>query len=248
MDDFRGIIPIVRKFLEPNYLLALQFREGFVFGRVIARRICQYKPWSLIDSAGATVDIAASSFQAELRFRDPRNAQNDILYLDSSVNGGFPWFFHGAIGIKPQYIYMYPRFPETKEIPGKFPTCDPIQPNAGNLLGYMNSIKSPYEEPTDYVEWVIPPHIHVGAEYYNVDPNRNHNAVMNILFALYWFQPLSQTHFSNLIRRIAAREVPAAFLKVGFGDFPHDLGTTLKADWKVAPLTLDEAVSLGGRL
>lgn len=246
MDDLRGIVPIVKKFLEPNYLFALQFREGFVFGRVIARRICQYKPWQLIDSDGDVVDISASSAQAELRFRDPRNAANDILYLDTSTNAGFPWFFHGAIGIKPQYVYMYPRFPETKEIPGKFPNVDPIRPATGDLLGYVNQLKSPFQDPTDYVEWVIPPKIHVAAEYYNHDPSRVHNPAMNLLFALYWFQAFSRVMYPNLIRRIAAREVPAAFLKVGFGDLPHDLGSRLKTDWATEPLTLDQALTLGG--
>lgn len=246
MEDLRGIVPIVKKFLEPNYFLALQFREGFVFGRVVARRICQYKPWALIDSDGTVVDIAASTAQAELRFRDPRNAANDILYLDSSTNAGFPWVYHGAIGIKPQYVYMYPRYPEGKEIPGKFPEVDPIRPSSGDLLGYVNGLKSPYQDPTDYVEWVIPPHIHVAAEYYNHDPSRAHNPALNILFALYWFQTFSKARLPNLIRRIASREVPAAFLKVGFGDFPHDLGSALAKDWKVEPLTLSDAVAIGG--
>lgn len=245
--SLRGILPIVQKFLEPNYLMALQFREGFVFGRVVARRICQYKPWELIDSNGDGVDIAVSSAQAELRFRDPRNSANDILYLDSSVNAGFPWFYHGAIGIKPQYVYMYPRFPETKEIPGKFPEVDPIRPGTGDLLGYINEMTSPYEDPTDYVEWVIPPHVHVAAEYYNHDSDRAHRPVCNLLFALYWFQSFGIDKFSWLIKKIATREVPAAFLKVGFGDFPQDLGSSLTRDWNVKPLDLDEAIEIGGR-
>jgi hypothetical protein len=224
----------------------LGIREGFVFGRVIARRICQYKPWPAIESDGTKIDIPDNSAQTEIRFRDPRNTQNDILYLDSSVNAGFPWIFHGAIGIKPQYIYMYPRFPETKEIPGKFPEVDPIRPATGDMLGYINSLTSPYENPTDYIEWVIPPHTHVAAEFYNQDQQRHHQPVLNLLFALYWFQPFNATRLPNLIRRIASREVPAAFLKVGFGDFPHELGSAIQRDWDAEPLTLDEAVSLGG--
>ena len=248
MDQIRGIIPIQRKFLDANYLLALQFREGFVFGRIIGRRICQYKPYSVIDSDGDEVDITAVTAQAELRFRDPRNTQNDILYLNSSTGAGFPWFFHGAIGIKPQYVYMYPRFPEAKEIPGKFPEVDPIRPSSNDLLGYVNDINSPYQDPTDYVEWVIPPFLHVGAEYYNVDPDRNHNPVLNILFALYWFQAFNKTVCPHLIPKIANREVPAAFLRVGFGDQPHDLGNTLIDDWKVNPLTLEQASTIAPNL
>jgi len=245
LTDLTGVIPIEKKFLQPNYLFAMQFREGWIFGRVIRRRICQYKPYSLIDSAGNTVDIAADSAQAELRFRDPRNTDVDILYLDTSTNAGWPWFLHGGIGIKPQQIYMYPRFPEGKDIPGKFPNIDPIKPSAGDLVGYVNSLKSPYEEPTDFFEYVIPPKLHIGAEYYNKDDALAHNPVMNLLFCVYWFEALTKTKHPALIRAIAARTTPAAFFTVGFGDLPQELGNALREDWKVEPMRLSEALTLG---
>lgn len=244
MDDSLGVVPIEKKFLQPNYLFAMQFREGFTFGRVIRRRICQYKPYSLIDETGATVNIAPNSAQAELRFRDPRNKDVDILYLDTSTNSGWPWLLHGGIGIMPQYIYMYPRFPEGKEILGKFPNVDPIKPSAGDLLGYVNSLKSPYEEPTDAVEYVIPPKLHIGAEYFNKDTRRAHNPVMNLLFSVYWFQTFTRAQHPHLIAAIAKRMVPAAFLTVGFGDLPQELGSDLAEDWKVEPMSLDEAAVL----
>lgn len=247
MTNLKGIVPIVEKFLQPNYLFAMEFREGFVFGRVVRRRICQYKPYALIDSTGAVVNIAADSAQAELRFRDPRNPDVDILYLDVTTNSGYPWILHGSIGIMPQYIYMYPRFPEGKDIPGKFPNVDPIRPSAGDLLGYVNSLKSPYEEPTDYIEYVIPPKLHISAEYYNKDAARAHQPVLNLLFALYWFQALTEKKNARLISQIAARSVPAAFLTVGFGDFPQELGDTLKKEWAVEPMSLEEALAPGGR-
>jgi len=238
-----GVKPIREKILEKNYLFALDFREGFVFGRTVRRRICQYKPYRLINSAGNDVDISATSHQAELRFNDPRNPKNDILYLDPSTNSGYPWFFHGAIGIKPQFVNMYLRFPEGKDIPGKFPKVDPIKPGSGDDLGYVNSLNSPYEEPTDWVEIVIPPGQHLGAEYYDKD-NRNHQPVMNLLFALYWVQIYTKEKNPAQIRRIANREVPAAFLTVGFGDVPLELGDTLKKDWRVEPMSLEEAGAL----
>jgi hypothetical protein len=241
--DMLGIKPIREKFLEPNYLFAVEWREGFIFGRVVRRRICQFKPYAVVKSDGSNVIINAGAHQDELRFRDARNPKNEILYLSTSTNSGYPWFFHGAIGIKPQYVYMYPRFPEGKEIPGKFPNVDPIRPSEGDVLGYLNSLNSPYEEPTDYVEWVIPPGLSVGAEYYNYD-TKAHQPVLNLLFALYWVQLFTKEKQASLIRRIAAREVPASFLTVGFGDIPQELGDTLKKEWKVEPMTLDQA--LGG--
>jgi hypothetical protein len=245
MVEEKGIVPIVQKFLQPNYLFALEFKKGFVFGRVVRRRICQYKPYSVIDSNGATVNISANSHQAELRFRDPRNTENDILYLDSATSrDGYPWFMHGSFGIKPQQIYMYLRIPETKEIPGKFPNVDPIKPTSGDSLGYINSLNSPYEEPTDYMEVIIPPKIHISAEYYNKDPALAYNPVLNILFCVYWFQTLNRAKHASLIRAIALRTVPAAFLTVGVGDEPMELGSDLKEDWKAEIYSLDEASEL----
>ena len=242
----KGIVPIVEKLLQPNYLFALEFSEGFVFGRVVRRRICQWKPYQVINSAGTVVSISASSHQSELRFRDPRNTANEILYLDTTTNSGYAWIFHGSFGIKPDYVRMYLRFPSGETIPGRFPNVDPIRPSSGDDFGYIDSRKSPYEQPTDYVEIVIPPLTSIGAEYYNNDPDKAHTPVLNILFALYWFQPLTKQKHAPLIGKIARREVPSAFLTVGFGDTPIELGDRLKKDWGVEPLSLDEASQLGG--
>jgi len=242
-----GIRPIWEKILQNNYLFALEFSEGFVFGRVIRRRPCIYKPWALIDSDGTAITISASSHQSELRFRDPRNTEDDILYLGTSTNSGYAWILHGSIGIKPEQILMYPRFPETTDIPGKFPSIDPIRPDQGDKTGYVNSLYSPYETPTDFVEYVIPPLQHLGAEYYNTDPNLNLRPVMHLLFAVYWFQILKPSTHRSLIGKIATREVPAAFLTVGWGKKPVEMGGILKDDWKVEPISLEEAATLGGR-
>lgn len=239
-----GVKPIIEKFLLPNYLCALEFKEGWVFARVVRRRICQYKPWPLIDSAGNAVDIAASSHQSELRFRDPRNPSNDILYLDTTTNSGYPWIMHGSFGIAPKYVYMYVRFPEGGDIPGKFPNIDPIKPASGDNVGYINGEVSPYEQPTDFVEIVIPPTKRVAAEYYNKDGERSHRPVLNILFAVYWLQILDPDVHGELIRKIAARQVPAAFLTVGFGDTPVEIGGTIQSDWRAKPLSLDEALEV----
>jgi len=239
-----GIRPIQEKFLQNNYLMAIEFLEGFVFGRVIRRRICQYKPLALVDTTGAVVNINPKTHQPELRFLDPRNPAVDVLFLDRATIAGYAIIYHGAIGIMPQYIYMYPRFPEGKEIPGKFPIIDPIRPVEGDFIGYINSLKSPYEEPTDFVEWVIPPYIHVGAEYYNWDEQRAHQPVLNLLFALYFFEVLRPPKHAKLISQIARRAIPAAFLTVGWGDKPEPIGDMLMKEWKVTPLSIDEAIEL----
>jgi len=245
--DNVGIKPITEKFLQNNYLFALEFREGFVFGRVIRRRICHYKPYPLIDTDGTAVDISPGGHQAELSLVDPRNTSKEILYLDTTTKAGFAWIMHGSIGIKPQYIYMYPRFPSGQDIPGKFPYLDAIHPSDGDNLGYVSGLESPYEQPTDFVEYIIPPLEKIGFEFYNKDPNWSHQPVLNILFAIYFFQVLRPERHAKLISDIATRRVPAAFFTVGFGDQPIELGDRLATDWNIMPMRLDEAAELGER-
>jgi len=144
---------------------------------------------------------------------------------------------------------MYPRFPEGKEIPGKFPEIDPISPSAGDKTGYVSALESPYDEPTDWIEYIIVPLQHLGAEYYNFDPDRAHQPVLNLLFEVIWFQVFKPDlervgPFNDLIRGIALRKVPATFLRAGYGDMPLDLGATLRKDWKAVPISLDEAIRL----
>jgi len=245
----KGIIPIEKKFMQNNNLFALEYREGYVFGRTMRRRILQYKPWPLLEDDGITaIDIAASTHEPEVRFRDrPRGSENDILYLSSTTKAGLPWFLHGAFGLKPQYMNMYLRFPEGDVIPGKFPNIGPIRPTAGDDISPLNGLVSPYEQPTDYHEGVIPPLEHIAAEYYNKDPDRSHNPVVNILFCLYWAQIFRPDTHPSMISNVAARRYPATFLTVGFGDHPHPMGEQMKDDWAIDPMTLDEAISLGGK-
>jgi hypothetical protein len=245
--------------MERNDLFALSFREGFIFGRVINRRICQWKPYPLISSSGADVDLGMHAHQTELRFRDPRNPANSILYLDASTSVGWAWFFHGAIGIQPQYIQAYLRYPEGDVIPGKFPNIDPTRPAAGDMISPLNGLNSPYEQPTNYAEIVIQPKIELGCEYYNHDSHRNHQPVLNILFSLYWVQLFTRNTHPHLISDIAMKRYAgekATFLTCGFGEHPHDLGPELMKDWglidkagnSIGCLSLDEAASLGGAL
>ena len=134
-------------------------------------------------------------------------------------------------------------------IPGKFPNIDPIRPALGDNITPLNGLNSPYEQPTDYIEIIIQPGIEIGCEYYNIDEERNHQPVLNLLFALYWVQFFQRNTHPTQIADIALRRyegAKATFLTVGFGDHPHDIGDDLKKSWKVTPLSLDEAATLGG--
>ena len=245
MSSEAGLRPIVEHFLHKNFLMAIEFQQGFVFGRVIRRRLCHWKPYYLISSTGTPVSIGPQTNQTELWFRDPRNPANDIPYLGSTTDVGYPWILHGSFGITPQYINAYPRFPSGKDVSGKFPNVDPTRPALGDDTGFINELNSPYLEPSDWIELVIPPIQHLGCEFYNKDLTRTFQPKLNLQFAVYWFQALTPPVYSNLIRSIAMRQVPAAFLTVGFADTPLDFGSTLQNDWQVTPMSLDDAINLG---
>lgn len=243
----RGLVPIRETFLKQNFRFALEFREGFVFGRVIKRRVMQYRPYSVIDSNGDTIDISAnSSYNSQIKLRDPRNTSNELLYLQETTGGGFPWFMHGAFGVWPPQVRMYPRFPEGDgEVSGRFPGVDPIRPQQGNDLGYIDYRNSPYEVPTDHIPVVLPPQEILGAEFYNLDDDKTHNPVLNVLFALYFCQIFKPRKHADIISDIANGYKGANFLCVGYGDHSENMTDTLIKDWGIEPMPLDEASELG---
>jgi len=256
MQQVLGVRPIQDCFLRKNYVFAMEWQQGFLFGRVVRRRICQWKPWPVIDTDGTAIDIASNAAQGSLRFNDPRNVRNDLLYLSSTVSGGWPWFYHGSFGIKPGAVNMYLQFPETVTIDGKFPNIDPLNPATGPDAGFINSLNSPYECPTDFREFVIPPRLRIGAQYFNKEGSvtgetrRSHQPVVNILFCLYHFQVLKPPVHSDLIRSIATRRQEAGWFTVGQGaELPLEMGSDLIEDWLGKQpellMTLDEASELG---
>jgi len=245
--EVAGIRPIKECFLRPNYLGALEFSEGWIFFRVLRRTFCQYKPYPVIDENGNTIDIPPLSYETEHEFRDPRSISANIIYLESNLSPeGYPWFYHGAIGIKPNYINMYFRVPKGASVSGQFLNLSPVRPRAGDNFAYLCSENSPYEEPTDYEELVITPRVTIGAEYYNKDDKRSHQPTLNLDFCLYRIQILDKEKYGKIISDIAARRVPVAFLTAGSSraGSPLAMGELMRRDWKVEPMSLDEALEL----
>jgi len=237
--------PIKHKFLRPNYYFGLMFNEGWVFGRVINRRFCRYKPYKLINEAGTAQSIATGTAQSELLLKDPRNTDNDLLYLgDYKSDDGFPWFYHVGIGIKPSGVRCWMRYPETTEVPGKFPQLDPIKPDSNENLGYFTMDDSPFEEPTEFTEFVLMPKTRVGFQYYN-NESYTVRPVLNIEVMLYKVEILNRTTHANIISQIASGTRPAALFRIGYGNKPIGMEQAFKNDWKAELLTLSEAQQLG---
>lgn len=240
-------IPIEEKFLQTNYYFGLEFSDGWMFGRVITRDFCRYKPYKLINAAGTATAIATLTHQSELLLKDPRNTDNDLLYMSSYTSpDGHPWFYHFAIGIKPVGIRAWVRYPETTDIPGKFPELDPISPSNDENLGYFTWDDSPYEEPTEFTEMVLMPKTRIGIEYYNTTAETQ-RPVLNIETMVYKFQVLDKINHPNIIAQIANGQRPAALFRVGYGVKPAAMEQGLMSAWRVELMSLDQAMALGGK-
>lgn len=248
--------PITEKFLERNHLFALAFREGWIFGRVLLAEKKYFWPYPMINSAGTAQDISGPAALTELRIYDPRNRDTRLLYLDDKTTpdtkavagpgfkGGLPTVLHGAIGVKPAFMRMYIRYPWGKMHFGEFEGLNPISgPASTDTLGFVNGELSPFDEPTDWLELWIPPKMDIGVEFYNPDV-KDHQPSLSFWFNQYHFQPLSvnDPNHRRIIRLIATRQIPAAFGQCGpsRGLKTYDYAS----EWKVQPISLDEAVGV----
>jgi len=199
----------------------------------------------MYDEDGSVIDLAASTHQATLRIVDPRSYQKDLLYLNKTTGGqGFPWFFHGAIGIWPPQIYLYPKFPEQGDYFGKFPETTLIRPSQGDRLGYLGHRQSPKDEPTDFLEIVIPPLYHFGVELYNHDTDKAHQPVLGLDFKLYFCQLFKPEKHGDIIADMANDRKKCRFLNVGFGEISFNWDKQYGEDWGIDPIPLEEAMDL----
>ena len=242
--EFLGVQPIQNKFLQGNYLAALEFASGFVFIRALSRQIIHFKPYNVVDTNGDAVFVAPQTTSGDINLRDPNALQDSLLFIPTN----YPYqLLHVGIGIKPVQIKAYVRYPDASTVTGQWPNLNPINPQKGFDYGYFSSIESPYETPTDFTEMVIPENTQIGLEFFNSEPTggNSYQPTLNILAANYEIQVLSpvQEPDKSLIYKIAARTVPAAYMVVGA--FQDPLQFVFDKDWGVSPITIQQALALG---
>jgi hypothetical protein len=262
MYDKNGIVPIEQKFLQPNYLFALRLQEGFLFGRVIDRSVLQYKPYDqlgLITPGSSTMTFPTALFPAGTNAISPDNSSktdvllasnlspsdlHDVLYLPSEETS----LLHGAIGVYPNWVRVYPRYPQNENYMGKWSSLNPPQPQNLDPFAYFDGTQSPYESPTDFRELVIPPKLHLSFVFASPGDYPPTIPRLNLLFAYYncqFFNPNGRAYERKLISGIASRSIPADYLTMGAAERPLSYGKVMPV-YKVNPIDLETAASLGG--
>lgn len=233
--------PIKDVFLRPNNLLALEFREGWIFTRVVDFYQFQYRPFSGIGT------ISSDSYTNESRLNHTSgNTNYDVLYIERYE---IPKVMHVGIGIFPEFIKMYVKYPEGTEAMYKPPTLpSPDIPN-GSSYGMVTGKESPYDEPTDATELFIPPQTHVGFQFYNPDEDTV-EPILNIIGRVYKLEvfrpyaPEKREYYHDIIRKMAKRIIPCAFGICGNPENPLQFDPRFESAWKVKPISLDEAQTL----
>lgn len=263
-DDEGGVVSIERRFLYPNFLFGLIFQEGYVFGRILRRSIMQYKPFDqlgLLQPGSTQMTFPSALFQNNQI--SPQNTTqtdvilasglspadlHDVLYIPTAepdVNA-FP-FLHGAIGVKPSYVRVYPRYPQNESFMGKWPSLNPPQPQNGDPFAYFDGVESPYDTPTDFRQLVIPPGLHMSFQFFLPPQYDQVQPLLNLRFAFYvsqLFDPIDGPDWQkNLVGMIATSKVRSTFLTVGSGEQPLSI---TRINMPVEAVSIEAAAALGG--
>lgn len=230
------VTSIEEKFLENNNLLALEFREGWLFSRILRGTRIDY------DRHGEVGRILTTATLDAKRFETPAPAK-DILYIEAVTP---PSIIQAAIGISPSMIRAYIHHPEEGTVIGKPPNLDPASYQSGDTYGYISGRQSPYDDPSDFRELWITPQVHITAEWYNPD-TYDHEPLINIkakLYSLDIFNPNGDDYEKHMIRVMAQRKVPCAFESVGNPQNLLGYKEKYKTDWGVEPISIREAARL----
>ncbi len=227
--------PIEEKWLLPNQLFALQFASGWTFHRVLSREFTRFKPYlfnlSMLSSDG-TQDIT--------ELKDPVNTDERII----DVTEGFAdrIIYHVGIGIAPAPIRVYPEYPTGDDL-GRILSTDPTR--LGDDKAYRNGVDSPYQAPTDAMEFWFPFTMTLGLGYHNPD-NRDLQPVLNVAIMKYDMEVLRPAEAAHLIGAIARRQTAATPFTLGRLERPFEYTNSLRKAWSVDPIPLETARRMGG--
>lgn len=238
-----GHRPITEKFLEPNQRLAMGFRGTddelkWVWARILSRETTQHRPFT-----NNLTPIAAGGTLSEVELKDITGATGMPLF-NVTDQYAKTLIYHVGIGISPSWwIRCYPRYPSGSRL-GEIPSFNAI--SLGSDYGYFTGEDSPYEEPTDAMEFVFPFGITADFGFANKDTDEVHQPVLNVQMRKYHVEILDpgKTEHARLIKRMADGSAPVYWFPIGPATNPANYG--LKNHYGVEALTISQARTLAG--
>lgn len=227
-----GLQAIDEKFMNVGDLFGLEFAEGVVFLEVEAWEQYKYDPYNEI----GTIEGDDSSGWDRLE-----DDGDDILHVEKNDKK----VLHVAIGQSPSHIRRFTNYPEGENRLRQMPNLG--TPRPGESYGYIDGDDSPYEEPTDAEELLIPPGIHLDFNFYNGDTEA-HEPILSIKMREYNIRALdpSNEYDLNAIRRIVSPGSPIPIAPVGSMDRQDDF--ELDEYWETQAMDTDDVMAIrGGR-
>lgn len=212
-----------------NYNVALGFRQGYIFFRVMHRELFPllYDPFAEITNfAGAgTIDLAANTYITSKELPSTTLSSTNIFKVDKQ-NHMYQLFF----GIAPSVCRIFPAYPRETEINQLDEGLHiPTYP----IYGFIDGFESPLNKPSPRSEIFVPYGPLVGFAFYNYAP---YNIKPLLRFIVNRMQVEVITD-PDLIQRIINRRVECRFATVGGLDNIWGAGQYRKW-WDVDPIDL----------
>lgn len=227
--------PIQQKFLERNQLFGLEYREGMVFLSIRGYEDTQFREFNELEDIESNTSLD-NGFQ---RLDDANG--DDVLYVDKSEDPNI--VLHAGIGQRPSFIRRFTRYPENE---GKLRDIPNLEiPSSSDTYAFVDGRMSPYSNPTDAEELVIPPGQHLSFDFFNPDADNDHEPVLNVVMRKYLVEPLSPSGTND------EKEAIRRIVRVGSNIPTYPVGGLLSQDtynmrdeWGVDPVTVRKARNL----
>lgn len=221
--------PVEENFMKRGDLFGLEFHEGYAFFSIESWGFSQYRPYSELDKIGPRSD---SDF---VRLENAEG--DDITYVPPNTDK----VLHVSIGQRPASLRRYTYFPENSNLLHQIPNLTNPSARGGDDYGYVDGNDTPYEEPTDAEELVIPPGIHLNHVFYNPNQDKTVRPVLNIKMREYKVNHLDPQRDKNQIRRIVSPGSPAPIYPVGTINVQENAS---KTKWDFKPVSKDKVVDI----
>lgn len=194
---------IEEKFLDSGDLFVLKYNDGYIFFEVEMWEDLGYKPYDNVGSVGTQTNAGFN------RLDDPNG--DDIVYIDETDTK----VLHGSIGVSPSSVRMYTNYPEGENRLRTFPNLSVPSSRNGNNYGFIDGNDSPFDEPSDSGEFMIPPGVHLDFDFYNPNQNEAVEPKLNIKVREYDVRTIDPMKNQNVVRRAMSPGSPIPIHPVG---------------------------------
>ncbi len=223
---------IEEKFLDRKDIFALEFDEGLVFLQVDAWEQTKFEPFTGVGEIGPESDSG---------FQRLEHDGDDILHIPDKKEK----VIHASVGHSPAEVRRYTNYPEGENRLRTLPNLSVPRATKGTSYGHIDGTDSPYNNPTDAQELMIPPSTHLDFSFYNPNQNEAVEPVLNIKLREYNVDVINPRRNENIAKRVVQPGSPMPIYPVGGIDTQKRFDN-LRSEWDVEPLSKRQVASLGG--